>query len=129
MALQMPSQKLLYNYGRIDAELKLVIASNHDISLDRAYHLGEGGSADDVAASLALVSSSPKSVTRQNSITFLHPLRVASTPELGSLAFPCPSDEDRRSPASDTPAWAINCGTKKTRIPNHVDKVMTHGPA
>ena len=136
--------KALTSLGRIEAELKLVIAGNHEISLDKEYYLGEGGSAEDAAASLALISSESSSMAIKNGITFLHEgtqtFTLASgasfaiyaspfTPTYGSSAFQYPSNEDRYNPALDTPAWAKNVGTEQTRSPAHVDIVMTHGPA
>jgi hypothetical protein len=136
--------KALTSIGSIEAELKLAIAGNHEISLDKAYYLAEGGSAEHVAVSLALIPSSPTSVAAQHGITFLregtHTFALSSgasftlyaspfTPGSGTSAFQYPSNEDRYNSASDTPAWAMNVGTERTRIPNHVDIVMTHGPA
>lgn len=136
--------RALSSVGSIKAELKLVIAGNHEISLDKAYYTSEGGSAEDVAAAQALISPSSSSLASQNGITFLnegtHTFTLTSgtsftlfaspfTPAYGSSGFQYPSSEDRFNPAPSTPEWAKNVGTEDSRIPDHVDIVMTHGPA
>lgn len=134
----------LSSLGRIDAELKLAIAGNHEISLDKEYYTSEGGSVEEVEKSVALISPDSSSIAAKNGVIFLkegtYTFTLASgasftiyaspfTPAYGSSAFQYPSNEDRYNSASDTPAWAKNVGTEKSRIPNNVDIVMTHGPA
>jgi hypothetical protein len=134
----------LASLGRIEASLKLVIAGNHDISLDKEYYTSEGGTLADVEKSLALVSPASSSTATNNGITFLHEgthtFTLASgasftiyaspfTPAYGASAFQYPSHHDRYNPASQTPEWATNVSTEQSLIPDHVDIVMTHGPA
>lgn len=47
----------LQNLSKVDARLKLVIAGNHEVSLDRQYWLSHGGPEDDVKRAHALVAS------------------------------------------------------------------------
>lgn len=136
--------KVLASLGCIEAELKLVIAGNHEISMDKAYYVAERGSAEDVEKPLALISSNSSSMATKNGVMFLHEgthtFTLASgasftiyaspfTSAYGSSTLQYPSNEDRYNPASDTPAWAKNVGTERRRVPDHVDIVMTHGPA
>lgn len=136
--------KALSSLGSVNAELRLVIAGNHDISLDRDYYISQGGSAKDVEAAQSLVSSDASSVTSKNGVTFLkegtHTFTLGLgasftiyaspfTPAYGSSAFQYPSNQDRFNSASHTPTWAVNASTESTRIPENVDIVMTHGPA
>lgn len=136
--------KALSSLGHIEAELKLVIAGNHEISLDKQYYTSQGGSATDVEESAALVWPEASSVAARNGVTFFHEgthaFTLASgasftvyaspfTSAYGSSAFQYQSNEDRYNSASATPAWAKNVSTEKSRIPDHVDIVMTHGPA
>lgn len=134
----------LVSLGNIPAELRLVIAGNHEIYLDKEYCTSQGGSAAEIEDAQNLISSDSSSVATQNGISFLeegtHTFTLASgasftiyaspfTPAFGSSAFQYPSNEDRFNPASDTPPWARNVSTQQSRIPEHVDIIMTHGPA
>ncbi|KZM20514.1 hydrolase [Ascochyta rabiei] len=134
----------LRSLGQIPAELKLAIAGNHDISLDRAYYTSEGGSTADVDLAQALVSPTPESEATRNNVTFLeegtHTFTLSSgtrftiytspyTPAHGASAFQYPTDTDRFNPAAATPSWARNVATATSTIPERVDILMTHGPA
>lgn len=136
--------KALQNLGKIDAELKLVIAGNHEISLDRDYYLSEGGSPTDVEKARALVATGAASEASKNGARFLeeglHTFTLTSgatftiyasafTPSYGSSGFQYPSTEDRFNASKFTPSWGVNVGTEMSIIPSHVDIVMTHGPA
>lgn len=136
--------KAITSMGSIEAELKLVIAGNHEISLDNEYFVSEGGSAEDLQKAHSIVSANPTSVATKNGVTFLEEgtytftLKSGAsftlyaspyTPVFGSSAFQYPSCEDRYSSASTTPSWAKNTGTERSRIPDNIDIVMTHGPA
>jgi 3',5'-cyclic AMP phosphodiesterase CpdA len=54
-------RKALQSIGKAKAELKLVIAGNHEISLDEQFYLSEGGSEKDILESTALISTDPDS--------------------------------------------------------------------
>lgn len=129
--------------GKIKAELKLVIAGNHEVSLDRTFYLSEGGGEADVGKAYALISPEADSEASKNGVTFLeegtHTFTLSSgasfiifaspyTPTHGVWAFQYPSGEDRFNYAYETPLWAQNVGTETSVIPNGVDIVMTHGP-
>jgi hypothetical protein len=128
--------------GKINAELKLVIAGNHEISLDREYYLSEGGLEADYQKTLSLVSG-PESEAAKNGITYLdegtHEFTLKSgatfriytsqwTPKYGSSAFQYSSGEDRFNPSEITPRWATNVANANSIIPEGIDIVMTHGP-
>ena len=132
----------LQTLGKVEAKLKLVIAGNHDISLDKSYWLSQGGTETDSERAEALVSSDAGSEASRNGITFLregtHTFKLACgatfkiyaspyTPLYGASAFQYPSNEDRFNPLG-TPPWAKNVGTETSTIPNDVNIVMTHGP-
>jgi predicted phosphodiesterase len=126
--------------GKVNAELKLVIAGNHEISLDKEYYLAEGGQPAKYEESRALVFG-PDSEAKRNGVTYLDEgirkfeLRSGATfriytsqwtPKYGSSAFQYPTSEDRFN--STSPAWANNVATEQSLIPNDVDIIMTHGP-
>ncbi|KAK7515823.1 Metallo-dependent phosphatase-like protein [Phyllosticta citriasiana] len=126
--------------GKIPAELKLVIAGNHEISLDRKYYLSQGGTEESHEYSLAAITGP---VAKQNGVTFLQEctqkftLRNGAsftvfaspyTPQFGESAFQYPTGEDRFNPPEITPKWAKNVSTPSSTIPPGVDIVMTHGP-
>ncbi|KAF9699219.1 hypothetical protein EKO04_002754 [Ascochyta lentis] len=135
----------LQDLGRTTAELKLVIPGNHELALDKAYYLSQGGNPTAVKQAQALVSAAPESEASRNGITFLHEqgtrkFTLASgtsftlysspyTPAFGASAFQYPSVEDRFNPASECLPWATSVGTAASIIPGGVDVVMTHGPA
>ncbi|KAF2819898.1 hypothetical protein CC86DRAFT_361303 [Ophiobolus disseminans] len=129
--------------GKIKAELRLIIAGNLEISLDKKYHCAEGGAAEVVEKAQDLVSKELTSKASECGITFLeegtHTFTLSSgvtfriytspfTPAYGASGFQYPTNEDRCNPAKITPAWAQNVGTETSTIPDNVDIVMTHGP-
>ncbi|KAF7444797.1 hypothetical protein A1F94_010803 [Pyrenophora tritici-repentis] len=107
--------------GKIKAKLKLVIAGNHEISLDKPYWLSQGGTEADVERSYALIS--PEKKFRGN--IYASPY----TPSYGASAFQYLSGEDRFNPPGVTATWAKNVSTQTSIIPSGVDIVMTHGPS
>lgn len=128
------------NLGAVNAELKLVIPGNHDISLDRDYYVSEGGNLEDHDKATELAYGE---LAKASNVTFLkegtHEFILKSgatfriyaspyTPAYGVSAFQYLSCEDRFNPSSDTPPWAKNLSTETSRIPLGVDIVMTHGP-
>ncbi|KAG9189570.1 hypothetical protein G6011_06438 [Alternaria panax] len=127
----------LRNLGKAEAKLKLVIAGNHDISLDRLYWLSQGGTEADAERAHELVTEASKiGITFLWEGTYTFTLACGATftiyaspytPMLGASAFQYISNEDRFNP-SGTPSWAQNVGTETSTIPDNVDIVMTHGP-
>ncbi|KAI8938114.1 hypothetical protein NX059_005781 [Plenodomus lindquistii] len=135
--------KALEDMGKVPAELKLVIAGNHEISLDETYYLEEGGKEEDVNVAKSLVTDHPTSLASKGGIAFLMEgtpkFLLASgasfsiyaspyTPAYGASGFQYPTNEDRYNPPTISPPWAQNVGTETSRIPEGVDIVMTHGP-
>jgi len=129
--------------SKVRAELKLVIAGNHEISLDKTYYLEQGGTEADVGQAHALMSPEAKSVASKSGLTFLsegtYRFTLASgatfriyaspyTPAYGLSAFQYPTNEDRFNLANSTPAWAKNVGTETSIVPDNIDILMTHGP-
>ncbi|KAF2255050.1 Metallo-dependent phosphatase [Trematosphaeria pertusa] len=123
---------------KVNAELKLVIPGNHEISLDKDYYLAEGGTEDDHLkardtaygpearrAGVSVLDEGTHTFTLKSGATFSI---YASpwTPKYGASAFQYPSNKDRFNEFS--PKWAENVGTETSVIPEGVDIVMTHGP-
>jgi hypothetical protein len=136
-------EKAFRALGNTEAELKLVIAGNHELSMDKDYYLGEGGSAEDVERTLKLISPTSSLAISKNGITFLeegtHTFTLSSgvsftifaspfTPKYGASAFQYPTGEDRYNPTEYSHSWAKNVGTESSTIPESVDIIMTHGP-
>ncbi|KAK7954103.1 hypothetical protein PG988_014797 [Apiospora saccharicola] len=117
---------------QINAELKLVIAGNHDLELDNGWwlaNLDEDDDPDDSRRAREIMNSA-----RDKGIHYLeeglHQFTLRSgaafsvyasayTPEFNGYAFAYGSDEDRFAGAT---------GKAKNPIPADVDIVMTHGP-
>jgi hypothetical protein len=57
--------------SEVKAELKLVIAGNHEISIDKAYYLAEGGNEADVGEVHALISPEPNFEASKSGVRFL----------------------------------------------------------
>ncbi|KAJ8612025.1 hypothetical protein MRB53_037668 [Persea americana] len=124
-------RKAIQNLGALKAELKLVIAGNHDLDLDPAQNLGEE---HETATSLWKGEDAQRAgihyldegvhafdVKRTNAT-----LTVYASPysvQYGVSAFQYPSHEDRYNPSKKLPPGA-------TPIPAYpaIDIVMTHGP-
>ncbi|CAE7205591.1 hypothetical protein CFE70_008680 [Pyrenophora teres f. teres 0-1] len=130
--------------GKIKAKLKLVIAGNHEISLDKPYWLSQGGTEADVERAYALISTEKNSEASKNGVIFLSEgthtfdlpcgatFRIYAspyTPAYGASAFQYLSGEDRFNPSDMTATWAKNVSTQTSVIPDGVDIVMTHGPS
>ncbi|EOA81634.1 uncharacterized protein SETTUDRAFT_157538 [Exserohilum turcica Et28A] len=124
----------LQNLSKVDARLKLVIAGNHEVSLDRQYWLSHGGPEDDVKRAHALVASNGEAsqygtnFLSEGTHTFNLPCGATFkiyaspyTPGNGASALQYPS-------SNATPSWADNAGNSTSIIPEDVDIVMTHGP-
>jgi hypothetical protein len=128
--------------GTIDAELKLVIAGNHDISLDRTrrvenmtdqeyseYHASAleimtGALAKD--AGITYLEEGSHTFTLKNSAKFAV-YASPFTPGSGGWAFPYELHQDRFNDASQTAPNPTSIAQKP--IPSSgIDIVMTHGP-
>ena len=121
-------KKALNLLSSFDAELKLVIAGNHDISLDNGYwqsHLDEGDEPQEHdeavavmtgplarAAGMTYLTEGTHNFVLENGTTF-SVFASPYQPECGDWAFGYPCSEDHFGQAN---------------IPNNVDIVMTHGP-
>ncbi|KAF2773020.1 MFS general substrate transporter [Teratosphaeria nubilosa] len=119
-------KKALRLLGHFDADLKIVIADNHDISLDGEYwrsHLEEDDEPEEHDEAVAIMTGP---LAKAAKVTYLTEGRYEFTlpsgkhfsifvspyqPECGDWAFGYKKYEDR---------W---------QIPEDVDIVMTHGPA
>ncbi|KAF2654142.1 Metallo-dependent phosphatase [Lophiostoma macrostomum CBS 122681] len=132
----------LLELSKAPCPLKLVIAGNHEISLDATYWASEGGAESQHAEARSLVFGA-NSLAAELGITFLsegtHTFSLEHgaefkvyaspfTPRHGSSAFQYQSKEDRFNASENTPAWSENVSTEPSRIPDGVDIVMTHGP-
>lgn len=131
--------KAITKLAAIPAELRLIIAGNHDITLDEPYYLSQGGTAATPAAATKIV----KDAAAAQGVTYLdegmHAFTLINgaaftvyaspyTPRFGESAFQYPTGEDRFNPAATTPAWATNTATPTSIVPEGVDVIMTHGP-
>ncbi|KAL9597824.1 MAG: hypothetical protein Q9219_004901 [cf. Caloplaca sp. 3 TL-2023] len=132
--------------GTVNAELKLVIAGNHDLELDGPYWTSlrnEDGNLEDpndrdeaVALMKGSYAAAEAGVVFLDEWTFSFKLKSGAvseiyaspyTPAFGDWAFAYARDEDRFSGPGQfgvgIASMAIN------PIPSDVDIVMTHGPA
>ncbi|KAL9083636.1 MAG: hypothetical protein Q9165_008451 [Trypethelium subeluteriae] len=132
--------------SRIKAELKLVIAGNHDCSLDEEYYGREGkhqhGPDYNRDVPERAMDMWKGELAKQAGITYLEEGNYEFTlksganftiyaspyqPEFCNWAFPYNKDEDRFNPAAFSFADARNIA--QSPIEGHPDIVMTHGPA
>jgi len=132
--------KVMKQLGSINAELKLVIAGNHDISLHINEYLAQGGAAVMHEAAVGIWTCD---LAKESGIRYLeegtHTFTLKSgatftvyaspwTPKFGESAFQYPSNEDRFNLV--TPPDYKNVSTPTSRIPSDtkIDIMMTHGP-
>ena len=85
--------KALQSLGQIDAELKLVIAGTHEISLDKAHYTSESGSLEDANSARATTSRSPDSEASDNGV--MHLQEGTHTFTLSHLGLRLPSTHHR----------------------------------
>jgi len=129
--------------GSIDAELKLVIAGNHDLDLDRQYfesHLDEDDDPDQHTKAVEIMTGL---LAKEAGVTYLEEglntftlkngakFTIYTTPyqpEFCNWAFPYERNEDRFNPAQHV-APDVKC-IAKNPIPDFpgIDIMMTHGP-
>lgn len=137
-------RKALRMLGSIDAELKLVIAGNHDLDLDGEYfesHLDEEH--DDPEEHKKAVETMTGAMAKEMGVTYLEEgvntftLKNGSKftiytspyqPEFCDWAFPYERNEDRFNPSHHV-APETKCITKNP-VPDFpgIDIMMTHGP-
>ncbi|KAF1986497.1 Metallo-dependent phosphatase [Aulographum hederae CBS 113979] len=133
-------KKAIELLGSIDAKLKLVIAGNHDVSLDWEFYLAQGGSPEDHQRAIDLWQS-PQ--TKSQGIIFLqegtHTFTLPGTnakfvvyaslytPKYGVSAFQYDSLQDIYNPADPITAPEVVAAARHV-IPENVDIVITHGP-
>ncbi|KAI9649643.1 hypothetical protein NHQ30_002224 [Ciborinia camelliae] len=122
--------------GTIEAELKLVIAGNHDIKQNRVENMSDdeysnyhhsaleimtGQSAKD--AGVTYVKEGTHTFTLKNGAKFTV---YASPYTCGNMAFQYQANEDRFNDATQVAPTQISIDDNP--IPEEVDIVMTHGP-
>lgn len=130
-------EQLIDYFCTLTAELKLVIAGNHDLTLD------PDNKTENYNAARSLWKSDK---CGKHNIHYLregyHRFDLSTgkgftvyaspyTPQFGDSAFQYPTNEDRYShPSTETPKYAKSVPTSASTIPSDepVDIVMTHGP-
>lgn len=124
----------------IPAQLRLIIAGNHEITLDEPYYLSLGGTTTTHAAATKAIKQDAAAQGVTHLAEGTHTFTLANgatftvyaspyTPQFGASAFQYPTAEDRFNPATTTPAWATNTATPASTVPEGVDIVVTHGPS
>ncbi|KAI9659557.1 MAG: hypothetical protein M1821_001816 [Bathelium mastoideum] len=140
-------QDSLIFLSSINAELRLVIAGNHDTLLDQEYvqtHGGESGSHEqavkvmDEAPDITYLREGRHTFTLTNGASFsiyASPFTPSQYgPKYSLHAFQYASGEDRYNPVTGsdgkaiTPSYAANTSIQSSTIPPGIDIVMTHGP-
>ncbi|KAL8637856.1 MAG: hypothetical protein Q9228_004921, partial [Teloschistes exilis] len=137
-------KQALKTLGSVDADLKLVIAGNHDLQLDKHYcttHPGKHGKArdlDDHDRTVELVKGSLAAEAEASSLdegTYSFDLENGArltlyaspyAPAFFDWAFAYAENEERFNPWPGGPNDTTSFGPKP--IPVGVDIVMTHGP-
>jgi hypothetical protein len=124
-------------FSKVEAELKLLIAGNHEIALDKDYYLSQGGTEKNHLIAQTLTSTPTPGTHFLEEGTHHFTLESGAhfkifvspwTPYHGFSAFQYPSNRDRFNQPNITPSWAQNVGNDMSIIPEGVDIVMTHGP-
>jgi Icc-related predicted phosphoesterase len=124
-----------------DAELKLLIAGNHEASFDRPFWNRQGGSTAYRGLAINIILKA-----QAHGIIFLledtYELKLSSgavfrihaspfTPQFGKSAFQYATNEDRFNPPEDSsrPDWAVSKPSLYSviSVPD-IDILMTHGP-
>ncbi|KAH7323571.1 Metallo-dependent phosphatase-like protein [Rhexocercosporidium sp. MPI-PUGE-AT-0058] len=133
-------QKAIDWLAGVDAELKLVIAGNHDLDLDKDFvAVHSGGELRHEKAICLWESARQQGVVYLEEGTHTFTLRNGTSfaifaspyqPLFDSVtAFKYPQLHDRFNPMDQGQPDAIYVGTKTSIIPSGVEIVMTHGPA
>lgn len=137
-------KKALKMLGSIDAELKLVIAGNHDLELDKTYwetQRNEAGVPENPKDHDLAVETMTGPVAVKAGVSFLdegtHSFTLKSgakftifvspyTPVFGDWAFAYDLNEDRFNSSHQTAGGVTSVATSP--LPDGVHIVMTHGP-
>ena len=127
--------------GTIEAELKLVIAGNHDISLDKTHRVENMSEEEYSKHHEAALEIMTGPLAKETGITYLeegtHTFNLNNgakftvyaspyTPGSGGWAFPYQPFADRFNDANQAAPNRASIATNP--IPSGVDIVMTHGP-
>jgi len=136
-------KKALKMLGEIDAELRLVIAGNHDRSLDGEYwksHYWEDEDPGEHSKALRLMTgplAAQAGVTYLEEGTYSFTLKNGAiftvyaspyTPEFCDWAFPYKRNEDRFTEADQVADGVTSIARRPIPDFPNVDIVMTHGP-
>ena len=137
-------KRALKMLGSMDAEIKLVIAGNHDLELDQQYwevQRDEDGAPEDPADHDLAIKTMKGSLADEARVIFLnegtHSYALKNgasftiyvspyTPAFGNWAFAYKHHEDRFNKPHHVRNGATSIATNP--IPDAVDIVMTHGP-
>jgi predicted phosphodiesterase len=103
----------LQDLGKIEAKLKLVIAGNHEISLDKLYWLSQGGTEADAERALALLS--PETTLRR--------ARMAS-PFYGKVHTPLRSHAPRLSRYMPRRTLLFMVHQHSNILPTKIDSIL-----
>lgn len=127
--------------GTIEAELRLVIAGNHDISLDKTYRVENMSDEEYTEYHEAALGIMTGPLSQKAGVTYLeegtHTFTLNNgakltvyaspyTPGSGDWAFSYQPSEDRFNDANQTAPNRTAISTNP--IPSDVDIVITHGP-
>ena len=138
-------KRSLLMLGQIEAELKLVIAGNHDLSLDPKYWqtLDEDEQESEREEHLEAVEIMTGKLAKGAGVTYLeegtHTFKLQNgakfriyaspyQPKYGDWAFLYERNEDRYNPPGQGPHGTTSIG--QNRVPSFpsIDIMMTHGP-
>ena len=138
-------RKALHMLGSIQAELKLVIAGNHDLELDEEYWNAQCTNEEDsedpddhIAAvdTMTGIQATRAGIVFLNEGTYAFTLNNGAifkiyvspyTPAFGDWAFAYQKNEDRFNSSSQS-TDSNHVSIAKNPIPNDVNIIMTHGP-
>ncbi|PQE33863.1 hypothetical protein CJF32_00010888 [Rutstroemia sp. NJR-2017a WRK4] len=136
-------KKCLRMLGSFEAELKLVIAGNHDLSLDGMYWQNNLEEDDDPDEHQRAIDIMTGPLAKEAGVTYLeegtHAFFLnngakfniyvsAYQPEFGGWAFPYERTEDRYNTSDQTRKEAASIAKNPLPSFSEVDIVMTHGP-
>lgn len=107
--------KAISKLAAIPTQLRLIIAGNHEITLDEPYYLSLGGTTTTHAAATKAIQQDAAAQGVTHLAEGTHAFTLANgatftvyaspyTPQFGASAFQYPTAEDRFNPATTTPA-------------------------
>jgi Icc-related predicted phosphoesterase len=132
-------EKALTEFGSITAELKLIIAGNHEASLDKDFFLSQGGKTSDHECCKKIVQEHALKYDFKFLEERTHTFTLKSgatftiyaspyTPKFGVSAFQYESSHDRFNPTEKVLPDARAMATEASIILPGTDIIMTHGP-